>query len=96
MNNVYYLFKSNRKDKKYCIVTPIGHKIHFGQFGASDFTQHKNRGRKENYIMRHRKRENWKNINTPGFWSRWMLWEKPTLRSAIRNMEHKFNISIIV
>ena len=92
----YILGVSKRKNKKYFVITPRGKKIHFGDINYEDFTQHKNEQRKENYILRHRKRENWENINTSGFWSRWLLWEKPTLRSAIRNMKHKFNISIIV
>jgi hypothetical protein len=98
MDSVYYLFNSYKKDKKYCIVTPNGKIIHFGAFGYSDFTLNKNNIKKNMYIVRHKKRENWNKtgINTSGFWSRWMLWEKPTLYSAIRNMEQKFNIDIVI
>lgn len=92
----YILKRSNRKDKKICVITPSGKKIHFGAYGYSDFTEHKDKERKERYLKRHHKNENWNNLNTAGAWSRWLLWEKPTLRSAIRNMEQIFNISIII
>ena len=29
-------------------------------------------------------------IRTAGFWSRWLLWSKPSLRGAARNIESKF------
>ena len=35
--------------------------------------------------------ENWNNPLTAGFWSRWLLWEKPTLNEAVRNINAKFN-----
>ena len=98
MSYIYRLSKSSRKNKKYCITTPEGLKIHFGQKGASDFTQHKDPDRKYRYILRHQKRENWSKsgIRSSGWWSRWLLWEKPTLAQARRNIEQKFNIDIIV
>lgn len=36
-------------------------------------------------------KENWGmgGIKSPGFWSRWLLWSKPTLRGAISYMERK-------
>lgn len=71
-------------------------KIHFGQEGASDFTKHKDVKRKQRYINRHEKRENWKKsgIQTAGFWSRWILWNKPTLRGSINDVNKKFNVKI--
>lgn len=29
-------------------------------------------------------------IRTAGFWSRWLLWSKPSLRGAVRNIHSKF------
>ena len=36
-------------------------------------------------------KENWGTggIKSPGFWSMWLLWSKPTLRGAISYMERK-------
>ena len=47
-------------------------------------------------MNRHRAKETWtkKGINTPGFWSRWLLWNKPSLRASIKDMEARFGIKI--
>jgi len=68
----------------------IGNKtIHFGSSEHENFTNHKDEERKERYIVRHRKRENWDDINTAGYWSRWVLWSKPTLEESIRELNKK-------
>lgn len=91
------LKKSTNRTKKLMIILPSGKKVHFGAKGYSDFTKHKDVDRKERYIIRHKKRENWKKsgINTAGFWSRWILWNKPGLASSIRDTEKRFNFKII-
>ena len=42
------------------------------------------------------RRENWtrKGINTPGFWSRWLLWSLPNLNDAKQYIEETFDVSI--
>ena len=50
--------------------------MHFGQAGASDFTIHKDTERKNRYLDRHSKHEDWNNPLTAGFWARWILWNK--------------------
>ena len=32
--------------------------------------------KREAYLKRHRVRENWRDIRTAGYWSRWILWER--------------------
>jgi hypothetical protein len=95
--NEFVLSTSNRKNKKW-IITPMkkGKSIHFGQDGAEDYTIHKDLTRKKAYISRHKKRENWgkSGIDTAGFWSRWLLWNKPTLRESISSAEKKYRIKI--
>ena len=49
--------KSTRPDKKLMAVTN-GKTVHFGQKGASDYTQHKDAARKDAYIARHAVTEN--------------------------------------
>ena len=44
--------KSTNKNKKMMVLTPKGKIIHFGQIGYEDFTQHKDKKRKENYCKR--------------------------------------------
>ena len=87
------LKKSSNPDKKYDAFVE-GKKVSFGQKGASDYTQHKDPERKQKYIDRHRKNENWNDLKTAGTWSRWLTWEKKTIPDAIKNMENRFNIDI--
>lgn len=94
----FYLSKSKAKGKKwsiYCV--QMNKTINFGSEPYQDYTQHKNEDRKKLYINRHKKNENWNKsgIMTAGFWSRWLLWNKPTISESIDNMESKFNIKII-
>lgn len=97
MVKTYDLCKSSRKDKKWMIIMPDDTKVHFGAKGYSDYTKHKDKGRKNRYISRHEKNENWKKsgIDTAGFWSRWILWNKPSLMDSIKSTENKFNIKIV-
>ena len=45
------LFRSNRKDKKYCIENPLTHQFtHFGQMGYEDFLKHKDKERQKNFF----------------------------------------------
>lgn len=95
MSTVICLQKSNKSDKKYMVT--VGSKtIHFGAAGYSDYTKHKDPERKERYIIRHQKKENWtkSGIQTAGFWSLWLLWNKPTLQESIKSTEKKFNVKI--
>jgi len=58
----------------------------------SDYTKHKDSDRMKRYLSRHRKRENWKSPKTPGALSRWVLWNKPSLRDSIRDYKKRFNL----
>ena len=87
------LKKSTNSDKKYDAYVE-GKKVSFGAKGYSDFTQHKDIERKQRYIDRHRKNENWNDLKTAGAWSKGILWNKPTTRESIASMEKKFNIDI--
>lgn len=43
---------SPKRDKKYMVITPDGRKVHFGQMGYQDYTQHRNKTRRKNYLTR--------------------------------------------
>ena len=93
--NVVILQKSNHPNKK--LMVTIGNKtVHFGAKNYSDFTKHKDRSRMHRYSNRHRSRENWSKsgIKTAGFWSKWILWNKPSLLASIKDTEKRFNIII--
>jgi hypothetical protein len=70
------LTRSNTKNKKYCIQTPEGKTINFGQMGYEDFTKHNDELRRYNYLMRTSKiRGDWKsNKYSPNNLSRTILW----------------------
>ena len=87
------LQKSSNKDKKYDAFVD-GKKVSFGQRGASDFTQHRDVERKQRYLDRHRKNENWNDLKTAGAWSRWLTWNKPTISASIADMEKRFKVDI--
>ena len=67
----YYPYPSDKAEKKYYIITNTNKKIYFGAAGYEDFTTHKDEERKQRYIARHRKNEDWSKagIDTAGFWS---------------------------
>lgn len=89
------LVKSSNKNKKWAIIAPDGKTIHFGDSRYEDYTIHKDKKRKSNYEKRH-KNENWRisGIKTAGFWSKWLLWNKPTLKESIKDIHERFNIKI--
>ena len=92
--NIIYIKKSTRGDKKYMVYID-GKTIHFGQQGYSDYTKHKDPERKLRYINRHiNMNENWNisGLKTAGFWSRWLLWNKPSITESKQYMIKKFNI----
>jgi len=70
------LNRSKTKNKKYCILSPEGKKINFGQMGYEDFTKHNDELRRYNYLNRTSKiRGNWKqNTYSPNNLSREILW----------------------
>jgi hypothetical protein len=88
----YYPYKSDKPDKKYYIITNSDKKVYFGAAGMSDFTKHKDEARKQRYIDRHKKNESWTNKDTAGFWSRWLLWNKPTIKASYEDIKKRFKI----
>ena len=67
--------------------------IYFGSAGMSDFTKHRDEKRKQLYINRHKKRENWDVPDTAGSLARWVLWNKKTLRESIADYKKRFNLT---
>lgn len=89
------LKKSPNKKKKFRVIFPDNSHVDFGAVGYSDYTIHKNPNRMKLYLKRHGSgKEDWtkKGIKTAGFWSRWLLWSKPSLTEAKKLIENKFNL----
>jgi len=95
MKRVAVLSKSPINGKKYRVVfEPEGRHVDFGAIGYSDYTIHKDPTRMKRYLGRHKgMHENWgpSGRYTAGWWSRWLLWSRPSLGSAIRVVAHKLN-----
>ena len=90
----YFPYPSDKPEKKYYIITKDNKRVYFGAAGMSDFTKHKDEERKNLYINRHKKNEskfwNKSGIDTPSFWSRFLLWEKPTIKESYEDIKRKF------
>lgn len=98
MSGFIILSKSPLKTKKWRVEFDDGVKVDFGSTGNLDFIlSGGDEVKRKAYIARHKVRENWtrSGIKTAGFWARWLLWEKPSLLAAIKNIEDKFNLKII-
>ena len=96
----YLLSKSDRKDKKYMVqflneFSGRINTIHFGSFGASDYTISNDDKRKSLYKIRHAK-DYLNDLNYAGAWSMNLLWNKTTLMESIKDMEKQFGISIVL
>ncbi len=87
-------------DKRYrVLITKKKSLLQIKDFGSSkheNFTMHKDIERKKRYIARHKKNENWTKTGykTAGFWSRWLLWNKPTLEESAKDIKERFNIKV--
>jgi hypothetical protein len=67
--------------------------VPFGANGMSDYTKHKDPERKARYIKRHSGMgEDWQKPDTPGALSRWILWNKKTLRASLKDFKRKFKV----
>jgi len=67
----------------------------FGYKGMSDFTKHKDEGRRDSYLARHGSKgqnQNWKDPTTAGALSRYVLWEKTSLPAAKSAFKKRFNL----
>jgi len=92
------LYPSTKAGKKYTVefygIAPGSIKIHFGDSNYSDYTQHHDKERRDRYILRHQAREDWRNYRTPGFWSRWVLWNQPNIYDSLKEVSQYLNAPI--
>lgn len=93
------LRKSEKPGKKYDAVleTDQGREktVSFGDASMKDYTLHPasiRDERKEAYLARHAAREDWNDPTTAGFWSRHILWNKPTVAASLADTKRKYNL----
>ena len=88
--------KSTNRKKKYMAIFSDKGKVkkttHFGAAGMSDFTKHNDPERKERYLKRHKKRENWNDYMSAGSLSRYILWGETTLKKSIEEYKKRFKL----
>lgn len=89
--HIYNPYNSDDDTHKFYIITKKQKKVYFGAKGYEDYTTHKDEERKQRYISRHKKSENWSKtgLDTAGWWSRFYLWEEPTKREALEKIRIK-------
>lgn len=71
------IYPSTKKEKKYMVWDPKNQKwVHFGQLGYEDYTKHKDKSRRKNYLTRSRNiKGDWKkNKYSPNNLSIHILW----------------------
>ena len=93
---------SSNKDKKLMATfeRPNGRQIttHFGSSSHMDYTKYYKQDKelakqkRDAYIARHKVNENWNDPTSAGALSRWILWDEPTVESAIRKFKKRFNL----
>jgi len=91
------LRRSHRPEKKWdaVFVKDNGKEkvVPFGARGMSDFTKHKDTKRRARYLNRHSGMgEHWNKPDTPGALSRWVLWNKKTLKSSLSDFKRRFKL----
>ena len=88
---IVQISKSEKPEKKLKALVD-GKTIHFGAAGYQDYTTHKDPQRKERYIQRHKANEDWtkEGLKTSGFYSRYLLWNKPTIRESIQDLNKRY------
>jgi hypothetical protein len=74
------------KDKK------MFKRVHFGQYGASDYTEHKSTERRDLYDNRHMKREDWNNFMSAGSLAKYILWNLPTKEESFKDYLKRFGL----
>ena len=98
------IMNSTDKDKKLMAVFTFDDgktkTTHFGASGYMDFILYNKRDgkkkadeKKKAYLARHKVNEDWNDYTSAGSLSRWILWNKPTLKASIDDYKKRFNLS---
>ena len=85
--------KSENKNKKLKAVIDGKKTVHFGHPQYQDFTIHNDSKRRDNYIAITSKQDHSKqNVASPAWMSRFILWEKQTLKGAVESANKNIQI----
>lgn len=92
------LVRSPRKDKKWRMIFLFnGNKLQHTDFGApgyEDYTTHRDDQRKTAFLNRFRTllEEKDYNFTAPIILSRYILWNKPTIRASLADFKRKYHL----
>jgi hypothetical protein len=88
-----YITQSERKDKRYVATFDNGKKVHFGLKNGQTYIDHLDKAKRDAYLKRHQKNEDWTNPYTAGALSRWILWGDSTnINKNISDFKKRFNV----
>ena len=87
-----FITQSTRKDKRYMATFHNGTKVHFGLKGAETYIDHQDKAKREAYLKRHAKNEDWSNPYTAGALSRWILWNGENISGNISEFKKRFKL----
>jgi hypothetical protein len=85
--------RSSNPEKKYDAIIDGRRKVSFGAQGMEDFTTHHDPIRKVRYLARHGgQNQDWtrSGLETAGFYARNLLWNKPTLRESVADLNSRY------
>lgn len=70
--------KSTRAGKRFMATYANGKVVHFGQAGGQTYIDHGDKAKREAYLARHKKRENWNDPFSAGSLSKFITWGEST------------------
>ena len=82
------LTKSDKHDKRLKAVFE-NKTIYFGQKGGSTYIDHNDKHIKSNWEARHKVREDWAKYDSAGALAKHILWNKPTIKMSIQDLNSK-------
>lgn len=92
------IVKSPLSNKKYRAIFDNGKHTDFGASGYDDFIQYSKQSKelaekhKKAYIARHKVNEDWADPYSSGCLSRFILWNKKSLKASIEDYKKRFNM----
>jgi len=71
--------------------------IDFGEIGVSTYIDHQDRDKLFAYVTANQYRcDEWTCKTRPAFWERWVLWNKPTIVDAVKDIGEYYNLKIVI
>jgi len=91
-----YVRRSDRKGKKFVAKFSLDNgserTVHFGSVVSTTFSEGASESKKSAYLARHKVRENWNDPLSAGALSRWIAWNKRSLRASIADFKKRFKL----